>query len=422
VVVIQALIAALARSAGRILNTALAWATVMIFGKVPDDRQIYLSVLTFASLGWIAVVLGIVVPSVGMFLLSFVTLPDWVDRTWVRLAMLIAALVLPGVVGAVALLLKDSEERPRGAARVKAILKGYPFTLGLAVTLVLMTVFAPILKLQTIGRRWTSQHVPMLVESEHYDAVVEHVQRALATAGWKTERHPASWMLRLPTRVLTWLAGGSIDTLVAERLATLRSAVIEVVLHPSDLVVSGRAADVARARGVLARELAFSDAHLTWTKEANQLEDRLRAVWRELDRPRPIGTWTARSAHRLREIEGDLDRLEVSYEEWEVLFRAKLLVHVAMGCQTGLPGETTGRNGGWLELTLMPLGAALVRQTLASPRVRDRFERLVARWLDHARRREEERPERSGDRHSREAARAQRRPARDVNPTTPPAG
>ena len=43
------------------------------------------------------------------------------------------------------------------------MLKGYPFTLGLAVTLVLMTAFAPIVKLQALVRRWTTQHVPLLV-------------------------------------------------------------------------------------------------------------------------------------------------------------------------------------------------------------------------------------------------------------------
>ena len=39
--------------------------------------------------------LGIVFPSFATFLLAFVPLPDWVDRTWVRLAMLAAAAIVP---------------------------------------------------------------------------------------------------------------------------------------------------------------------------------------------------------------------------------------------------------------------------------------------------------------------------------------
>ena len=46
-------------------------------------------------------------------------------------------------------------------------------------------------------------------------------------------------MLRLPTKVLTTLAGGAIDDLVADQLTELRSKRLEVLLHPSDMVISG---------------------------------------------------------------------------------------------------------------------------------------------------------------------------------------
>ena len=83
-VIVQILLAALARSAGRILNTAVGWATTMIFGRVPEKRQIYVSVMTFGSLVWIAVIVGIAFPSVGTFLLSFVPLPSWVGAPRLR--------------------------------------------------------------------------------------------------------------------------------------------------------------------------------------------------------------------------------------------------------------------------------------------------------------------------------------------------
>ena len=45
--------------------------------------------------------------------------------------------------------------------------------------------------------------------------------------------------MRQPTKVLTTLAGGAVDDLVADRLTELRSDRLEVLLHPSDLVVNG---------------------------------------------------------------------------------------------------------------------------------------------------------------------------------------
>jgi hypothetical protein len=331
--IIQVLLAAIARSAGRILNTAVGWATTLIFGRVPEKRQMYVSVMTFGSLVWIAVIVGIAFPSAGTFLLSFAPLPAWVDRKWVRLAMTIAAAVLPALVGAVSLLLQDPDDRPTGTARLRAVLRGYPFTLGLAVTLLMMCVLAPVMKLQTVLRRWTSQHIPVVVESNDYDDVVEQVQHVLATGGWRTDRRLASWMVRLPTRVLTLLAGRALDAYVAKQLTTLRAERFEVVLHPSDLVLSGEEREVVHARSLLAEQLAFGKAHLTWTKDAQELEDYMRSLHHGLaphDGSGESGSrHTASLGPALDYVDSRLKAIDVTYEEWEVLFRQKLLLQLS---------------------------------------------------------------------------------------------
>jgi hypothetical protein len=393
--IVQALLAALARSAGRILNTAFGWATMMIFGKVPQNRQVYLSVIAFGSVLWILVVVGIAFPKAGTFLLSFVPLPEWVSRGVVRLVMLAAAIVLPPIVGGVSLLLKDPEDRPQGAAaKAKTILKGYPFTLGLSVTLIMMTAFAPILKVRTLARRWTGQHVPMLVEAQDYLAVVDELQAALKDGGWETERQPASWLLRAPTRVLTALSGGSMENLVAEQLTTLRAPRLEAMLHPSDLVIQGVETEVVHARALLAERLAFSRAHLTWTKEGIALEDKMRAVWRDAQ----AGENLAGAQGRLQAIEEELERVEVPYEEWEVLFRAKLLIERAIA-----RGRFPEPEVSWTARTLVPLALATARVTLESPRVRAKLDDLVVGLLDRLARRTRG-PERTPRHFEREAA------------------
>jgi hypothetical protein len=375
--ILQALLAALTRSAGRLLNTAFGWATTMIFGKVPESRQIYLSVMAFGSVVWILVVAGIAFPKLGTFLLTFVPLPESVSPNVIRLVMLGAAVALPPILGAVSLLLKDPDERPAGAgAKAKAVLKGYPFTLGLALTLVLMIVFAPILKLRALAHRWTSQHLPMMVEAHDYDAVIGEVHDQLGRAGWELHREPASWMLRFPTEVLTFIAGGSVESLVAERLTTLRAPELEVTLHPADLVVQGKEADVVHARATLAERLAFSRAHLTWTEEGNELEDRIRSIHRDLEGEPADGSTLL---GRLAWVDQELRRLELSYEEWEVLFRARSLVELAARRRGA---AASGAPAGWFERTLVPLGVAAAAGALESPRVRARLETLALGVLD----------------------------------------
>ncbi len=329
-VLIQGLLAAVFRSAGKLLNTAFGWATTMLFGKVSEDRQMYLSVISFGSVAWLVALLGVAVPSVGTFLLGLVKLPSWVDQNWVRLAMLAAAIVLPALVGVAALRMMDPEERPHGAAgTAKAVLKGYPYTLGMATTLVMMTALAPALKVRDLARRWTSTHVPVMVEPEDYLSVVGDVQEALRRGGLGTQRTPASWTLRVPTKVLTTLAGIAVSNFVADQLTTLQSDKVQVILHPSDMVISGRELDAARAHAIISEQLTFTAAYMTWDKEANQLEDRLRATWTLLREQRD-GTIATDAMGWLRGIERDLHQQDLPYEEWEVLFREKMQVERAL--------------------------------------------------------------------------------------------
>ena len=105
--IFASLFAFLGRFVGRILTTTLGWASTLLFGQVPESRQVWLAGLTFGSLVWVALLVGVIVPDAGTFLLGFVPLPDWVDENLVRLAMLVAVLVLPALLGALTLKVVD---------------------------------------------------------------------------------------------------------------------------------------------------------------------------------------------------------------------------------------------------------------------------------------------------------------------------
>ena len=115
----------------------------------------------------------------------------------------------------------------------------------------------------------------------------------------------------------------------------LTSDKLEAVLHLSDLVLWGRDRDVNRARALLAEQLAFSRAYLTWSEEANALEDRLRSIWQDFKDASDTRVDTDVVNH-LEAVEKELRTADLAFEEWEVLMREKLLVersllHVAMG-------------------------------------------------------------------------------------------
>lgn len=321
--VLQTMLSAVFRAAGKILNTAFGWATVMLFGKVPRKRQILLSIMAFGAVLWIVVALGVLVPRVATFLLAFVTIPSWVETGWIRLLMLSLTLLLPFGVGVLAIYLEEPERRPKDPrAIIRRVLKGWPFTVGLAFTLLFMLIAAPILKIRDWLRGWDAAHVPMMVQSKDYPDVVADLQRVLREAGIECVQRRASWLLRLPIEVFTFFARASVEHLVTPKLTVLKCSLVEVLLYPSDLVIRGKELDVARVRSLLAEHLTFTKAYQTWTKEANRLEDRLVAIWKHIKNSDDCHD----CLDELRTIEHDTNDAKLVFEEWEVLFRGRMIV------------------------------------------------------------------------------------------------
>ena len=356
--IVQALLAALARQTGKLLNTVFGWATITLFGKVPQNKQTYLSVIALGSVIWIVLLVGVIFPEAGVFLLSFVTLPEWVQEGWVRLGMLAAALLLPAIIGLVATRLNDAEDRPRGARAIfRRILNGYPYTVATALAVILMALFAPVLKLRTVAKRWSTEHLPMIVEDQDYMQVVQDVEKALDNAGYPVTRTSAGFMLQLPVKVLKFFAGKGRSSLVGDELAKLVSDKVELILHPSDLVISGSKYDAARVRAIVAEQLAFSPAYQTWSKEANELEDRLGELWKQAKASGGVRDRAAQ-IEELQQVERALRDAKIQHEEWEVLFREKLLVErgflqMAAGI-TGRPNEPADADARRIGSDLLP--------------------------------------------------------------------
>lgn len=312
---IASLFALVGRFVGRILTTTLGWASVLLFGRVPQDRQIWFAALTFGSLVWVAAVLGIALPDVGTLLLTAFPRPDWIAEAWVRLAMLAVAIVLPAVLGGVTLLLFDPEDRPAGAARLVQVVRGYVLVPTLAVTLVVLAIAGTIRKLDSLAHRRQDAHVAMVVRPGRYDALVDALETTLKDGGLVTVRRPGSRVLTIPARILARIAGQGIGRLVPDRLVELDGPAVAVAVYPSDLAITGSADAVARARALVARDVRSTDAWFTTTKEAQKVEDRMAALE------------TADPATREAELP-DLDRrlldLTVDQDTFEVLYRRRL--------------------------------------------------------------------------------------------------
>jgi len=197
--IFASIFAAAGRFLGRFLNTALGWATILLFGQVPESRRLLLSLITLGSLAWVAVLLGVLIPDVGAFLVAAVLAPEGFEE-WVRLGMIVAAVLLPLVIGLGGLLVQDTEDRPAGAAMVTQVLRGYLYTPVLAGVLAFLFVEAPLRRLRALIKRWETAHVPLIVKPGGYETVTTALHDALQAAGLDLRKSDAPRALVLPGR------------------------------------------------------------------------------------------------------------------------------------------------------------------------------------------------------------------------------
>jgi hypothetical protein len=316
VAILATIFGALGRFAGRILTTTLGWAGVLLFGRVRKDRQVILAAITFGSVVWVALLVGVVIPDVGTFLIGFVPVPDFIDQLWVRIAMLVAAIVLPLVVGGGVLLMLDSADRPPGLDAVKLVLRGYPLTAALALTLVFLAVVGTVRKARVMARHWSDAHIPAVVRPGSYERVASDLERALDDAGLAVTPRDAPAVLAVPGRLLASVAGRHISSIVPKRLTQLTGPGLEVLIHQSDIAISGGASEVARARAAIASRLTTTAAYRTTSAEAQEIERRLEDVSHH----------PAHAATELGSIDEELATLEIDADEWEVIYRIRLQV------------------------------------------------------------------------------------------------
>lgn len=301
----------LGRQVGKILSLAFAWATTALFGRVPANKQLYLSGMAGAALAWPIVLVGVLVPGIATFLLAFVTLPDW-SAPFVRPVMIALAILLPLAVGFLSTRLNDPP--PAGKELVVEVLRGIPYAAGLFIVLVWMIVLAPLARLKALIRRREAAHVAIAVQPGGYETVVRDLAAALDRAGIPVTAHHASWLYEVPGRVLAFFGGSRVAALVPDRLQVLRGVGLEVTVHPMDLALTGTKGPLARGRAAIAQELTFTKANQTWTKEAQEIEDALAAA--------------ARGEGELDPIARRIATIELDYEQWEILYRLLMQVRL----------------------------------------------------------------------------------------------
>ena len=333
--ILGTILGAIGKLLNRLVNAALGWAGLLLFGKLPPLKQNVLLMVTLGSLGWIVVIIAVIVPDFGTWMLAFVPVPDFIPDWVVRLVMLALAIAIPIAIGVALIWLTPAHRRRKGAGMVVDVLRGFPFAAAMALTVVVLAVVATVRKVRSLIKRWDEQHVVVVAQPGRYEDLVRDVEDALDQADVPVDRKPAPVVLAMPAKILGWIAGTGLADLVPDR----RRLVREESRRPRSSL--GHPGVGNEAGG---RPRACSHRHPPCL-ESRVPDDEPRCA----EGRGPDGAGAKRaggpSAAALREIDRRLETLVIPYEEWETLYRMRLQL-VAGGGQRGARHRGTGQSHG----------------------------------------------------------------------------
>ncbi len=311
--IVTGTITLLSRLVGGVASSMLGWATLLLFGRVPQAKQRLLDLMALCAVGWLLCVVALLSPAFEHLIVVSVPDTGLIDLTWIGFALFLGAFALPLGVGAATVLLAD-ERRPLHA--LGHLLRGYPLTVVLLAVIVFLAAWGIARSIRSARRGWTSLHLPMMVKRDGYPDVVDDVAAALEEAGLDVDRTTAPPWFVLPPKVLALVGGLTTVGLVPDELVSFQRDDLRILVYPSDVALIGRSEYVARARTALIRRMAFTKAYLTSSKEAEKVEDALRR----------LAERNASTAAEFAEVDDVLEGLEVAYEDWETLYRLRLQV------------------------------------------------------------------------------------------------
>jgi hypothetical protein len=300
---------------------ALGWATAIYFGQVPGKQGRMLAVISLASAAWVIVIIGFALPllvgaileAIGVIERNFQVLPLHVLGLW-------AAIVLgPPVIAGITVFAKFHDDRSVGQW-LRMIPVSYPAVASLGAGVIQMVFFTPVL----VVRRWMRkqsllQTALSMREQTDDDDLVETVQAALHDLGIeKVEVEEANGILAWPMLTVGFAARHLIGAVVRGQPMRLKANGLQLFAYATNVAILGPSEEAHRARAALERELPFDKARLTWSEDAQDLEDAIVEAFRGAGRD-------------LQKLHRDLDRVQeridtesLNAEEWNILYRLRL--------------------------------------------------------------------------------------------------
>ncbi|MDB4935881.1 MAG: hypothetical protein JWP87_2853 [Labilithrix sp.] len=314
--IISVLLSFIGKKIGSIIQAIFGWSVTALFGRLPGKKQLAVSIALLVSIAWPVFVIGLFFPFVAGWVLAFLPVEKWTGPTVMRIIWGALAFLAPLLVGGLTHWAAPSTK----GGLVRSLVNGYPLALGFFVAFLFTVVTVPLVKIASILRGWSDEHVYVQPRVGRYDNVLRELAEACARSGVVPEITEVPTSMALSTKVLKVLAHGMVSPIVAEQVKCIRGGGLELYLYPSDLLLRGKPETVALVRAMLTRTEVDADAYLVGSEAGQCIQDELGrlidVVRKHENRHEDVGRT---AGARLVDIWNEMNESKLPFDEWVML-------------------------------------------------------------------------------------------------------
>ena len=326
--ILQALISYLGKSAGKALNAIFGWAVLALFGTTSPKEQTLLSAVVAAAAAWPILLLGVIVPKIALLVVAFIPMGKSVPSAWLRIIWIALAILVPIVVGSVVAKRGSDQHMPEPGW--KKFLRGFPVTLALACAFLLMLVVAPILRIVTVLRRREIVRIPALMDKRVTASSMAALADELERNDIRVQAARPPWYQTAPSRILLKIGGRPFASMASEHVEYRRNRELEVTVLPNETILRGVPVMVGKSRALCTEVYGPRRILQCFAPGARELEAHAKRVWAiYLEQPHAHRRSDVLE-RRITELSAELSRLNLPWDEWQIVYRLLLQVDRAL--------------------------------------------------------------------------------------------
>lgn len=300
----------------KIVITVFGWATGIFFGKFSKKWRVAFYIMMILSFVWVFFVIAKVFPVLFDVFKGYVPEMTFMEVI-INVVSVLAIMAIPPAVSFIGAKIKGINIREKKRIAFWLV-KCYAYTVVLGVSMAVMLVCSPVIRVLRIIRHIKADNMAMGIAGVGNIYVMDEIIKSLEKEGMVCSKKIPPKIYSLPSKMLKGIVK-DLFGYTADREFYIKGDNLSIYLNPSDIMIEGFEGNVEAVKKAIVKGFVANDIYLTESESSRSIENDIHYVYEKLQRcDKDIIDVANAMADVKKLLNSDFFKI-ISYEDWALL-------------------------------------------------------------------------------------------------------